>query len=72
MIEKNKDGTFKSQGVGVKHGAKPVSVMLPPEIDEIVRSLPNRSEFVRKAIRNQLIADGLLPKESDREVENAA
>ena len=29
---------------------KPVAVALPVEIDEFVRSLPNRSEWLRKAI----------------------
>lgn len=29
---------------------KPVSVLLPVRIDEFVRSLPNRTEWLRKAI----------------------
>jgi Arc/MetJ-type ribon-helix-helix transcriptional regulator len=29
---------------------KPVAVALPEELDEWVRSLPNRSEWLRKAI----------------------
>lgn len=30
--------------------SKPVAVALPTEVDEWVRSLPNRSEWLRKAI----------------------
>ena len=54
------DTQFKGKGIGVKHKQKPVSVMLPPEIDTIIRSLPNRSEYIRKAIAEKLKKDGLL------------
>ena len=45
---------FQDKGVGTKHKQKPVSVMLPEEIDEIVRAMPNRSEFIRQAIIEKL------------------
>jgi hypothetical protein len=45
---------FKGKGVGVKHKQKPVSVMLPEDIDTIVRAMPNRSEFIRQAIIEKL------------------
>ena len=54
--------SFKDSGLGTKHTTRPVSVKLPPEIDEIVRSLPNRSEFIRNAIAKELEKEGLLPK----------
>ncbi len=38
------------KGLGTKSGHKPVSVMLPPELDSWVRSLENRSEWIRQAI----------------------
>lgn len=46
--------------MGVTHKQPPVSVKLPPEIDAIVRSLPNRSEYIREAIAEKLAKDGLL------------
>ena len=45
---------FKGKGVGTKYKQKPVSVMLPEEIDTIVRAMPNRSEFIRQAIIEKL------------------
>jgi len=45
---------FESAGVGTKSKQAPISVMLPIEIDAIVRSLPNRSEWVRAAIAEKL------------------
>ena len=51
---------FKGKGLGVKHKQQPVSVMLPNEIDSVVRSLPNRSEYIRQAIAEKLKRDGLL------------
>jgi len=38
------------KGLGTKRGHKPVSVMLPPELDGWVRLLDNRSEWIRQAI----------------------
>lgn len=45
MVEERADYAtrFKSQGVGIASKQKPVSVMLPAEIDAIVRNMPNRS-----------------------------
>ncbi len=41
----------KSKGLGMKYGkSKPVSVMLPPDLETWVRSLDNRSEWIREAI----------------------
>ena len=54
------DTQFKSKGVGVKNKQRPVSVMLPPEMDSVVRSLPNRSDFIREAIAEKLQKEGLL------------
>ena len=51
---------FKGKGLGTSYKQPPVSVKLPPEIDSIVRSLPNRSEFLRQAIAEKLERDGLL------------
>jgi hypothetical protein len=40
---------FKQADVG-EVAAKPVSVKLPIEIDKFVRSLPNRTEWLRQVI----------------------
>ena len=57
---KNKEHLFKGKGMGVTHKQAPVSVKLPPEMDSVVRSLPNRSEYIRQAIAEKLEKDGLL------------
>ena len=51
---------FKGKGLGTTWKQPAVSVKLPPEIDAVVRSLPNRSDFIRKAIAEKLEKDGLL------------
>lgn len=51
---------FKSLGVGTTNKQKPVSVMLPKEVDVIVRALPNRSEFIRQAIIEKLERDKIV------------
>lgn len=41
----------KNKGIGLKYKtSKPVSVMLPPDLENWVRSLENRSEWIRTAI----------------------
>jgi len=40
---------------------KPLSVFLPKDVDAIVRSLPNRSQWMREAVIEKLMRDGLLP-----------
>ena len=51
---------FKSKGVGTKSKQKPVSVLFPQEIDEIVKAMPNRSEFIRQAVIEKLERDSML------------
>lgn len=54
-----------SKGLGVTHKQKPVSVMLPPGIDALVRSLPNRSDFIRAAVIEKLEREHRGEKESE-------
>jgi Arc/MetJ-type ribon-helix-helix transcriptional regulator len=44
---------FKGQGLGTTHKTKPICVKLPPELDEFIRGLPNRSEWLREAIEEK-------------------
>ena len=60
MKQKSQDYKFKGKGLGTSDKQSPVSVKLSPEIDSIVRSLPNRSEFLREAIAEKLRKEGLL------------
>ncbi|MBD2212193.1 hypothetical protein H6G27_20315 [Nostoc linckia FACHB-104] len=50
MVRKDIATRFKSKGVGVKCDTKPISVMLPEDLDAYVRSKPNRSEWLRQVI----------------------
>ena len=40
----------REKGLGTKRGQSPVCVILPPELDSWVRSLDNRSDWIRQAI----------------------
>ena len=55
----------QSKGLGTKHNSKAIGVKFPPHIDEILRSLSNKSDYVRKAVIRQLIEDGLLSPEEE-------
>lgn len=55
-----KEHLFKGKGIGMTHKQAPVSVKLPPELDAVVRSLPNRSEYIRQAIAEKAVRDGLI------------
>ena len=65
-------GRFDSHGLGSKYGQQPISVMYPADIDVLLRSLPNRSEYIRDAVVKQLRKDGLLPADQDSGSRGAA
>ena len=59
-------GRFKPLGIGSEYGQQPISVMYPSEIDGLLRSLPNRSDFIRDAVVEKLRKEGLLqPDQGD-------
>lgn len=55
-----KDFEFKSEGKGIRHDQRPICAKFPAHIDQILRAMPDRSEYVRKAVERQLREDGLL------------
>ncbi|BAY14074.1 hypothetical protein [Calothrix sp. NIES-2098] len=56
---------FQSKGVGVKSGAKPISVLLPEELDTYVRNKPNRSEWLRQVIALAVAKEQAEAQEKD-------
>jgi hypothetical protein len=52
---------FQPQG-DVPMAKQPITVRLPEDIDTIVRSLPNRTEWLREAILDRLGQEELLPE----------
>ena len=46
--------------MGVELAKTALCVKLPADLDAIVRPMPFRSEWLRKAITNQLRADGYI------------
>jgi hypothetical protein len=64
MDNKGSDSTqFKSLGLGSRNHQQSISVMYSASVDKILRSIPNRSEYIRNAVIKQLIADGLLTED---------
>ncbi|MBD2628475.1 hypothetical protein [Trichormus variabilis] len=55
---------FKGEGIGTKYKQPSITVRFPEQADQILRSLPNMSDYVRRAVIKQLIADGLLDENS--------
>lgn len=49
-----------SKGLGIPHGQPPIPVKYPPEIDQVLRSLNNRSDYIRQAVIAKLEADELI------------
>jgi hypothetical protein len=62
-----KPHAFKGRGIGTTHRGQPVGTKLPPALDELVRSLPNRSEFIRQAIIEKLTREGLYEETNQTE-----
>lgn len=55
---------FKAPDVpeGVELAKTPLSVKLPIAVDAAIRALPNRNEWVRRALSEAAKRDGLLPE----------
>ncbi|WGV29058.1 hypothetical protein [Halotia branconii] len=61
---------FESEGKGIGGQARTIGAKFPPEIDAILRSLPQvlgitTAEYVRNAVITQLKNDGLLSKKPE-------
>lgn len=55
---------FKPMGE-VALASKPLCVKVAPEVDAILRSLPDRSGFIRDAIKEKLQREGLMQPDQD-------
>ncbi|HYW18105.1 MAG TPA: hypothetical protein VE956_02120 [Nodularia sp. (in: cyanobacteria)] len=51
---------YANTGLGTSEKQQPIAVKYPPAIDQLLRSLPNRSDYIRKAVISQMHSDGLL------------
>jgi len=60
QVELAEDNKFKDTGLGTKSDTSPICAKFPPDVDVIIRGLPNRSEFVRSAVVAALKKYGLL------------
>ena len=58
---KNPANHFKGTGLGTTKRQRAIAAKFPPEIDAILRSMPCISNYVREAVVEKLINDGLLP-----------
>jgi hypothetical protein len=56
-------GYFQSQGVGSKHKQPVISCIYPIKVDAILRTIENRSAYIRKAVIKQMYQDGLLDEQ---------
>lgn len=54
---------FQGYGVGIPRTIAPIPVKYPPEVDAILRSLPNRSEKIRQWVLEGMRREGLLEDE---------
>ncbi len=51
---------YKDTGLGTTDKQPPISVKFPPNIDQLLRSLPNRSDLIRRYVIEGLKRDGQL------------
>lgn len=51
---------YGKKDLGTKHNTKSICAKFSPEIEEILLSFPNRSDYLRKAVLNQLRLDGYI------------
>jgi len=64
-MRKDYETRFQPKGVGVKHDTKPISVMLPEDLDQYVRAKKNRSEWLRQVIAEAVAKEQALASQED-------
>ncbi|MBD2776754.1 hypothetical protein [Iningainema tapete] len=69
--EGSKKTQFKDKGVGVGR-RNPIAFAMPDPYDEILRSLPNRSEKLRQWVIKCMIEDGLVDQHSSTQTQQKA
>ncbi len=60
VLNTNRNDKYVKKDLGTKHDTKSICAKFPPEIEEILLSFPNRSDYLRKAVLNQLRLDGYI------------
>ncbi|MCY7394233.1 MAG: hypothetical protein LH647_22875 [Leptolyngbyaceae cyanobacterium CAN_BIN12] len=58
--------THRFQEKTEAYARKPVSVLLPKDIDAVVRTLPNRTEWLRRVISEAVKREGLLIPDTEQ------
>jgi hypothetical protein len=51
---------FKGKGLGTHDATRPICAKFPPDVDAILRSLPDRSEKIRQWVIEGMQREGLL------------
>jgi hypothetical protein len=68
MAEQPRDPqTHRFQEKPEAFARKPVSVLLPKDVDSAVRALPNRTEWLRRVITEAAEREGLLKPDQQTE-----
>ena len=55
---------FAGKGLGTSQKVSPVCIRFSPEITQVIRSIPNYSDYLRGIIIEVLAEDGHLSEES--------
>ncbi|RCJ20150.1 hypothetical protein A6S26_05360 [Nostoc sp. ATCC 43529] len=62
-LNREGEGRFQDTGLGTTNQQQPISTKYPPEVDRVLRGMSDRSDFIRKAVIKELIAQGKLDKD---------
>ncbi|MDF5724118.1 MAG: hypothetical protein PUP91_27360 [Rhizonema sp. PD37] len=62
---------FVSQGKDIGGEVKVIGCKFPPEVDAVLRTLPNRSEKLRQWVIQCMLEEGLLDQNSSTQSPNS-
>lgn len=51
---------FKGHGLGTKKDTRPISAKFSPDVDAFLRSLADRSAYIRQAVEEKMRKDGVI------------
>jgi hypothetical protein len=70
-MKRDEDGQFAPSSLGIKHGQKVIGVKFPPMVDNVLRTLPDKSDKIRHWVITGMVGENLFTKEELHQLHSA-
>jgi hypothetical protein len=53
---------MNNKGIGTNSKSKCIGIKFHPIVEEILRDMPDKCEYIRELVRKDLVAKGIIPE----------